>query len=320
MDIKQLTAVVTVAEVGSVTKAAQLLHLVQPAVTRQIRMLEQELGVRLFERTSQGMRPTEAGALLVARARRALHELERARAEVRPSPGVLTGAVTVGLLDSAADLLAEPLVSALARSHPGIELRVISGYSGYLQRWLDDGDLDLSLLYNLTSTPSLNVEPLAREKLWAVGPPSDALHADQPVALADVAARPLVMPAPGHGLRALIDAAAAGTGVSFEIAAQTNSMRLQKLLVQGGHGWTILPGVGIADDVARGVLTAAPLCEPEVWRQVVLGVPRGPRMSAAAAMVATELVRQVRSAVTADRWPSARLDVRPGEAAVSPNH
>ena len=320
MDIKQLTAVVTVAEVGSVTKAAQLLHLVQPAVTRQIRMLEQEPGVRLFERTRQGMRPTEAGALLVARARRALHELERARAEVRPTPGILTGAVTVGLLDSAADLLAEPLVSALARSHPRIELRVISGYSGYLQRWLDDGDLDLSLLYNLTSTPSLNVEPLARERLWAVGPPSDALHADRPVALADVAARPLVMPAPGHGLRALIDAAAARAGVSFEIAALTNSMRLQKLLVQSGHGWTNLPGVGIADDVAGGELTAAPLCDPEVWRQVVLGVPRGPRMSAAAAMVATELVRQVRSAVAADRWPSARLDVRPGEAAVSPNH
>ncbi|MFC4376255.1 LysR family transcriptional regulator [Nocardia halotolerans] len=308
MDIKQLTAVVTVAEVGSVTKAAHLLHLVQPAVTRQIRTLEQELGVRLFERTRQGMRPTEAGALLVARARRALHELERARAEVRPMPGVLTGVVTVGLLDSAADLLAEPLVSALARNHPGIELRIVSGYSGYLQRWLDDGDLDLSLLYNLTSTPSLNVEPLARERLWVVGRPADALRADRPVALADVATRPLVMPAPGHGLRALIDAAAAQAGVSLRIAAQTNSMRLQKLLVQGGHGPTILPGVGIADDVARGVLTAAPLCEPEVWRQVVLGVPRDPRMSAAARVVASELVGQVRAAVAADRWPSARLD------------
>src|SRR5881392_1772329 len=110
MDIKQLKALVTVAEVGSVTRAATVLHLVQPAVTRQIRTLEEELGVPLFERTRQGMRPTEAGAAVVERARRALHELERTRAEVRPTPGEVSGIVTVGLLESTLELLAEPLV------------------------------------------------------------------------------------------------------------------------------------------------------------------------------------------------------------------
>src|SRR3954465_14315728 len=89
LDLKQLRALITVAEVGSVTRAAELLHLVQPAVTRQIRTLEQELGVPLFERTRQGMRITEAGAIVVERARRALTELDRARAEVRPTPGVV---------------------------------------------------------------------------------------------------------------------------------------------------------------------------------------------------------------------------------------
>jgi len=122
VDIKQLKALVTVAEVGSVTRAAELLHLVQPAVTRQIRTLEHELGIALFERTRQGMHLTEAGATLVERARRALNELERARAEIQPAPGVVTGIVTVGLLGSASDLLAEPLVSAVARGHPGIEV------------------------------------------------------------------------------------------------------------------------------------------------------------------------------------------------------
>ncbi|CAM5531253.1 HTH-type transcriptional regulator HdfR [Streptomyces antimycoticus] len=116
LDVRQLKALVTVAEVGSVTRAAELLHLVQPAVTRQIRTLEEELGVPLFERTRQGMRPTEAGAIMADRARRALNELERARAEVQPTPGVVTGIVTVGLLESTTDLLAEPLVS---RSGPG---------------------------------------------------------------------------------------------------------------------------------------------------------------------------------------------------------
>ena len=307
LDIKQLKAIVTVAEVGSVTRAADLLHLVQPAVTRQIRTLEQELGIPLFERTGQGMRPTEAGTIMVDRARRALNELERARAEVQPTPGVVTGIVTLGLLESTSDLLAEPLVTALARDHPGVELRLMTAYSGHLQKWLDDGDLDLTLLYNLDSTPSLNAHPLVRERLWAVAPPSAGLRADRPVPFTEAARHPLVMPASGHALRRLIDTAAGRSGAAMDVMVQTNSMRVQKQLVQAGHGWTVLPGVGIAEDVADGTLSAAPLCEPEVWRSVVLATPRSGRTPPAVEVVARELVRQINSSVTQGRWPSARL-------------
>lgn len=106
VDLRQLTALVTVAEVGSVTKAARLLNVVQPAITRQIRTLEKEIGVPLFDRTRHGMVPTSAGEVLVERARRALHDLERARAEIRPDPGQVTGIVSVGLLESVIDILA----------------------------------------------------------------------------------------------------------------------------------------------------------------------------------------------------------------------
>ncbi|TPQ23497.1 LysR family transcriptional regulator [Streptomyces sporangiiformans] len=307
MDIKQLKALVTVAEVGSVTRAAELLHLVQPAVTRQIRTLEEELGVPLFERTRQGMRPTEAGAIMVDRARRALNELERARAEVQPTPGAVTGIVTVGLLESTSDLLSESLVSAVAHDHPGVELRLMTAYSGHLQQWLDDGDLDLSLLYNLDSTPSLNARPLVREHLWAVAPPSAGLRADRPVPFSEAASHPLVMPASGHALRTLIDGAAARAGAAMDVVVQTNSMRVQKQLVLAGHGWTVLPGVGIAEDVAQGTLSAAPLCEPDVWRSIVLGTPRWGRTPPAVQVVARELVRQINSAVAQGRWPSAQV-------------
>jgi LysR family transcriptional regulator, nitrogen assimilation regulatory protein len=307
LDLKQLKALITVAEVGSVTRAAELLHLVQPAVTRQIRTLEQELGVLLFERTRQGMRPTEAGAIVVDRARRALNELERARAEVRPAPGVVTGIVTVGLLESASDLLAEPLASAITRDQPGIELRLLTAYSAHLEQWLNDGDLDLTLLYSLASTPSLNMRPLVRESLWAVAPPSDGLRAERPVPFAQVAGHPLVMPAPGHALRTLIDAAAARARAEVDVAVQTNSMRVQKQLVASGHGWTILPGVGIAEDVANGSLSAAPLCEPEVSRLIVLGTPRAGRTPPAVEVVARELTFQIHSAVSRGKWPSAQL-------------
>ncbi|MFI9388482.1 LysR family transcriptional regulator [Kutzneria sp. NPDC052558] len=308
MDVRQLKALVTVVEVGSVTRAAELLHLVQPAVTRQIRSLEHELGVPLFERTRQGMRPTPAGVSLAERARRALTELDRARAEITPTPGVVAGIVAVGLLESTAELLAEPLARAVMRSHPDIELRLQTAYSGHLQRWLDDGDLDLSLLYNLTSTPSLNVTSLVREQLWAVAPASAGLDPAHPVRLADVAGRPLVMPTPGHGLHTLITSGARQAGVEITAVVHTNAMNLQKQLVRGLHGWTVLPAVGIAADLAAGTLSAAPLSEPEIWRSIVLGMPRTGQVPPAVEVVARELVVQVESLVHSGQWPSGRLD------------
>ncbi|GHI03964.1 LysR substrate-binding domain-containing protein [Streptomyces cellostaticus] len=273
----------------------------------RIRTLEEELGIDLFERTGQGMRPTDAGAIMVDRARRALNELERARAEVQPTPGAVTGIVTVGLLESTSDLLAEPLVTAVARDHPGVELRLLLACSGRLQQWLDDGDLDLTLLYNLDSTPSLNARPLVREHLWAVAPASAGLRTDRPVPLTEAAGHPLVMPASGHALRSLIDAAAVRAGVAMDVVVQTDSLRVQKQLVQAGHGWTVLPGAGIAEDVMRGTLSVAPLRVPDVWRSIVLGTPRYGRTPPAVEVVARELVRQINSAVRKGRWPSVQI-------------
>ncbi|MFC5753120.1 LysR substrate-binding domain-containing protein [Actinomadura rugatobispora] len=306
MDFKQLKALVTVAEVGSVTRAAEVLYLAQPAVTRQIRALERELGVVLFERTREGMRPTEAGAVVVHHGRRALHALERARADVQPTPGVVTGNVTLGLLESTSDLLVEPLVAVLADEHPGIRLRLVIGYSGHLRQWLDDGDLDLAVLYNLGSTPSLNTHPLLRERLWAVAPASDGLRGDRPIPFAEAADHPLVMPAADHALRTLVDGAAAQAKVELDVAVETNSMRVQKQLVQAGHGWTVLPGVGVAEEVAAGLLSAAPLGDPEVRRSIVLAAPRITRSLAAVNVVARTLIHQVLSAVAEGRWPSAQ--------------
>src|SRR3954451_6269492 len=201
VDLKQLTALVTVADVGSVTKAARLLHLVQPAITRQIRTLEDELGVALFDRTRQGMVPTPAGERLVDRARRVLQELERAQAEIRPTPGEVAGIVTVGVLASVIDPLVQPLVATVGARYPGVELRILTAFSGHLQQWLDAGDLDLSLLYNLADTPSLAVTPLLEEGLWAVAPPDAGLRPEDPMSWESLLEHRLVLPFPSNGLR-----------------------------------------------------------------------------------------------------------------------
>lgn len=311
MDMRQLVALVTVAEVGSVTKAAEILRLVQPAVTRQIRTLEDELGVALFERTRQGMRLTEAGVAMVDRARRALTEIDRGRAEVRRDmSGPVRGIVAVGILESVIDLVAERLVSTVRDKFPGVELRVQTAYSGHLQQWLDKGDLDLSLLYNLSSTPSMHVVPLLDEPLWAVASPGSGLDPGQPISWADLCVHPLVLPVPGHGLRVLIDHARASLGVGLDIAVETNSMRIQKMFVLAGHGWTVLPAAGVAHDVRSGVLSGAPLLDPVVTREVVLGLPRLGRTPPAVEAVAATLMRLVGGLVHSGQWPSARAKVR----------
>jgi DNA-binding transcriptional LysR family regulator len=217
----------------------------------------------------------------------------------------VTGIVTVGLLESVVAVLAEPLVRALADEHPGVELRLLTAYSGHLQQWLDAGDVDLSLLYNLSPSPSLAVVPLVDEPLWALAPPGSGLDADVPVPCAEVLARRLVLPVPGHGLRVLIDQAVAHLHVQTDVAVQVNSMHLQKLLVRQGHGWSILPAAGVAADVVAGVLDGAPLSEPSFGRQVVVGLPRGGRVPAPVQAVTTVIGRVVRHLVRTGAWPGA---------------
>ena len=308
MDLRQLRAVVTVAEYRSVTKAAHVLCEAQPVISRLVIALEAELGVRLFDRTRHGMNLTDAGSMFVIRAQRILVEAERARAEVRPVDGAVTGIATIGLLDSVEQVVAGRLVAAIARKHPGIEVRLATAYSGHLENWLDEGDLDISLLYNLTTGGSVRVIPLLRDRLWAVAPSAAALSLHNPVTLETVMGQPFIMPIAGqHGIRVLIDEARTTCDVQPTVIAQANSMSLQLHLVEALGGWTILPAVGAAAAVTAGRVSAAPLSEPEIIRTVGLATPHRGRMAPAVEVAATELLITVRAVVSEGCWPSAEL-------------
>ncbi|EGD05814.1 LysR family transcriptional regulator, partial [Burkholderia sp. TJI49] len=172
MDLKQLRAFVTVAETGNVTRASSLLNLVQPAVSRQLRLLEEDMGTELFERGRHGMQLTPSGKTMLEYARRILNEVARAKAEIQPTDGPVAGIVSIGLLASTSDLLATRLASEVASRYPHIRLRLTIGYAGHLQDWLEAGDVDAALLYGQKETPALHVKALIEESLWAVAAPS----------------------------------------------------------------------------------------------------------------------------------------------------
>lgn len=306
MDLKQLRAFVTVADVGSVTRASTILNIVQPAVTRQLKLLEGDVGTPLFERARHGMTLTDAGKTLLTHARRILDELERAKAELQPGKGEIGGIVNVGLLPSTCDLLASALVGATAAAYPGIRIRITMGYAGYLQQWLDDGEIDAALVYYPMQTTSTQIRPLIEESLWAVGLPTSGLTAEKAITFDELARHPMVLPSASHGLRGVVDHASSMLGLTLSVVAETNAMSVQKSLVLAGHGMTILPRIAVAEDIERKLLVAAPLTEPALTRTIVLALPGNRATSTPARCVVALLEGCMHDAVKRGAWPAAR--------------
>lgn len=306
MDLKQLRAFVFVAETGSVTRAAAQLNVVQPAVTRQLQLLEEDLGAPLFVRGRGGMALTDAGRTMLEYARRILDEVERARTEIRPTQGPVQGIVNVGILASAAQLLSTDLVTEVKRHYPGIRLRLAVGYAGHLFKWLESGDIDLALTYSEREFQALHTHSLLTEPLWAVAPAGAGLRMNKPVTLSRVAREPFVMPAASQGLRALIEQGAASQKLGLKISVETNELAVQKQLVKAGWGWTILPALGVVEEVQRGELCAAPVSRPVLQRRLVLAVPAHRQPTASVRCVTGALILCVKAAVLDGRWTAAQ--------------
>jgi DNA-binding transcriptional LysR family regulator len=306
MDLKQLKALVTIAETANMTRAADVLNIVQPALSRQIRMLEDELGAILFERGRQGMILNEEGKTFLEYARRILHEVEKAKAEIRPSSGAVSGIVNVGLLPSTSDLLSSMLLRQLQQQYPQIRITITAGYAGHLQEWLEVGEIDVALLYSAKLSASLNVQPLVEEKLWFVGLPGNGLRPGKPVTLNSMADRPIILPSRPHGLRILVDQVGQDNNLQLNVVAETNSMSVQKRLVLDGHGYTILPSIAIAQELAQGCLEAAPLTNAGLTRTIVMARSRQRNMTMSVKCVMQTLSGCISTSIEQGGWAHAK--------------
>ncbi len=302
MDFKQLKAFLTVAETGNVTRAAEVLHLVQPAVSRQIRMLEEDIGTPLFERERLGMVLTDAGRKLLEYARRSMLELERARSEIASTSGEVRGLATIGILPSTVDVVSSVLVREVHKKHPGIRLRLAMGYAGTLLKWLENGEIDAALLYGNERSNEIAYTQLLEEPLWVVGPANAKLKANRPVPFRTLEQQAFVLPSASHGLRALVDHACAVTNIELSISAETNALSVQRSLVIGGHGMTILPPIAIADDLRHKTLTAAPVIDPDLKRTIVMALPTNRPIGRHIRCCVEILTDCVTEAVESGRW------------------
>jgi LysR family transcriptional regulator, nitrogen assimilation regulatory protein len=145
MDISRLKTLIHVAELGSLSKASERLNVVQPALSRQIRLLEKELVAYLFDRHGRGMVITDTGREVLEHAERIMGELDAIRTVAAPQTETLSGLVSVGTVPTVAEIVTVPLTTLVRETHPALSLRFTSGYSGYLLDWLQKGDLDFML-------------------------------------------------------------------------------------------------------------------------------------------------------------------------------
>lgn len=237
MELQQLRALLSVAETGSVTQAARRLLLTQPAVTRQIRALEDELGGALFDRTTKPLIPTPLGKTAVEHARRMLQISEDLRALVSSHNGIPSGALRLGVVHTLARQVIPPIVRALRQHYPGVQLRLTSSWSSALRREVEEGLLDAALV--LTSPP-IHV-PVSLEAIWLGSEPVTLIASTQTglkgtVVLEDLRGSAWVLSREGCGYRALLKRTIEEAGMPFTVVVEVLDMELQLQLIAEGIG------------------------------------------------------------------------------------
>lgn len=279
MDLKQLEYFVRVAELGSFTKAAQALDVAQPALSRQVRLLEVELRQNLLLRNGRGANPTEAGALLLAHARGILHQVARAREELGRVRGALAGRVAIGLPPSVSRVLAVPLMRAFRQQLPQVSASISEGLSVNMQEWLVNGRLDIAVLYNAQPAPGLEISPLHEEDLVLVQarPLGMAPHlcdgsAPSPIALRDIAALPLVIPSRPNAIRMQVEAELASLGVCAQVALEIDGVAAILDLVADGAGAALLSRNAVSSSIRPSAYWVRAIVEPPLRTRLCLAI------------------------------------------------
>jgi len=294
IDLKQLKAFATLAEFGSFSRSAGVLGVAQPVLSRQIKALEQELGVELFYRNGRGTVLTEAGKVLNLYAKDLVETVDRAASEVKALKSSPRGTIVIGLPPSVGIVLTVPLVQHFREAFPLISLRVIEGFSGHVLEWLLTGKIDVAVLYNAPRTGSLRAEPLLTDELFLLGPAEGGVLPDAESVPARLLSEiPLILPARPHGLRMLIDSMLGEAGIVPRVEIEVEAMPSTLGLVENGVGYTILSYSTAHARVQAGRMRAWRIVEPGITRQLILATssqrPTTPAMRSLVAMVRQEV-------------------------------
>jgi DNA-binding transcriptional LysR family regulator len=305
MDLRRLKNFVTIVETGSIARAAQILHVAQPALSVQMRQLEDLTGCQLLSRSSRGVVPTPVGLEFCRRAKETLRMLEGLRDIGREQASLPSGHVVIGTAASVAVMVAVPLVQAARECYPGITLELLESPGAHIGEMLLRGRVDIALMAGEYSASGMHVVQVAQEDLFVVGLPGTQAE----VELQRLDGVRLVMPARPNSLRTLFDRACAEHGVAPQVVTEVSSPYTMVQLARAGVGATVLP-LSMLGGAQPAELTAARLVNPVLTRPITLATavetPQSPQLLAVKALLLSVLEQQAGSGV----WGGAR-NVRP---------
>ncbi|WP_319824000.1 LysR family transcriptional regulator [Thalassovita sp.] len=311
LDTRQLRYFVEIAQQGSITRASQVLNVAQPALSLHLRTLEEKLGTTLMLRNRSGVVPTEAGQLLMERARHILDEITRTEDEVRSLDSDPSGVVRVGLPGTISALVSLPLIQAARDRYPKITINIAEAMSGFIAGWMAEDRIDLAILYHALTDRGYRSDVLLEEELVILW----GQEVDMPpkVALGALDGVPMVLPSRGHGLRELIEEEFRTQGVVPEVAIEIDSYANIKSLVAEGFGPSILPAYAVQAETRAGTIHTSRVADPGLWRRAHLIQPVGRPITRAQAAISALLAQVVADLMAKGEWAGARAAV--GQAA-----
>jgi LysR family transcriptional regulator, nitrogen assimilation regulatory protein len=288
MELRSLHYFVRIAELGSITRAAAHLHVAQPALTRHVQRLEDELNVALFTRANRGVRLTEAGQKLLDGATRVLRDIERTGDEIRAQDAHPSGKIVLGITPTLCPVLVPELFACMRRDYPMIELKVMHAGMVRLEEFVIDGRVDIGLLSELSRSRLIQSTRVAEEEMVLVTRPG--ARAGGVVGGDELQRTPLIL---GDGLRAAMDALLAGQGIELNVQTELNDHETIRLMVAQGAGAAVLPLSSASRECARGFLEAHRITEKGVFRTLALGV----RASRNASLAREAVARTIRAMI-----------------------
>ena len=307
MELRQLKYFVRIVELGSMSRAALDLDLVQSALSQQISRLESELSTRLLQRSSKGVVPTEAGLAFLREAQLTLRHAEQAVRAAQQSR--LSGTVSVGLASTTAAVLGVPLMQAMHARYPDVRLHLVESMSGHLTGMLNARQLDLAVLFDTGGARRWSVLPLLEEKLYLMRPrAAGAGHQAPAISMASLQDVPLILPTGTHGLRSTLDAAFARSNIKPQLVAEVDSLSMLMDAVCAGLGATVQPwaALGRVHNAAQR-LQWAEIDDAQVRRSNALCSLSDDELSPAALATRVVLADCARTLVTSGDWAGTLL-------------
>ncbi|EBY7770150.1 tricarballylate utilization LysR family transcriptional regulator TcuR [Salmonella enterica subsp. enterica serovar Umbilo] len=305
MELRQLRYFVRIIETGSMGSAAQDLDIGVSALSQQMSRLENELAIRLLQRTSRGVTPTNAGLAFYSQAQLALRHADDAILAAREAR--LSGHVSVGMAPSTASILGIPFIHAMQENYADVRLHVVESLSGNLERMINTRQIDLAVVFQKDKILRWSARPILEEQLFLIG--SHALLTalpDNPITPEQLAGIPLIMPSQGHGLRGRLDAVCQEHALNVEIVAEIDGLALLMRAVRDGLGATLQPGAAISH-LDNDALRVIGVHNPVLSRPNFLVSLSDDELTPAGLAARVVLTRVMRQLVDAGEWPGATL-------------